>query len=47
MNKYYPREQVHIHIKPLTDIMQDKNMLITSKKGRGKLPLYAPHRYFK
>ena len=39
MNKYYPGEPVHIHMKPLINIMKNKNFLITAKKGKCKLPL--------
>ena len=33
--KYYPGESVHIHIQPLLNIIQDTNMVITTKKGKG------------
>ena len=33
MDKYYPGEQVHIHIQPLINIMQENNWVITFKKG--------------
>ena len=40
MNKYDPVEPINIHIQPLMNIMQEKNRLITTKKGKGKLPLF-------
>ena len=33
MNKYYPGEQVYIHIQPFKKIIKEKNWVITSKKG--------------
>ena len=39
MNKYYPDEMVNIHIQSLINIIQKNNWLITTKKGKGKLPL--------
>ena len=41
MNKYYPSEPVNIHIQTLIDIIQEKNRVITTKKGKGKLPLFC------
>ena len=41
MNKYYPGEPVNIHIQSLINIMQVTNLLITTKKGEGKLPLFC------
>ena len=33
MNKYYPGEPVNIPIQSLINIMQEKNWVITTKKG--------------
>ena len=44
MNKYYTSEPVNIHIKSLIDITQENNRVITTKKGKGKLPLYRGNR---
>ena len=33
MNKYYPGEAVNIHIQSLINIIQDNNLVITTKKG--------------
>ena len=33
MKKYYPVEPVNIHIQPLMHIIQEKNWIITTKKG--------------
>ena len=41
MNKYYPGEPINIHIQPLINIMQENNWVITTKKGKGKLPLFC------
>ena len=41
MNKYYPGEPINIHIQPLINIMQDNNRVITTKKGKGKLPIFC------
>ena len=41
MNKYYPGESVNIHIQSLINIMQDNNRVITTKKGKGRLPLFC------
>ena len=35
MKKYYPGEPVNIYIQSLIHIIQDKNSLITIKKGEG------------
>ena len=40
MNKYYPGEPVNIHKQSLINIIQDKNWVITTKKGKYKLPLF-------
>ena len=40
MNKYYPGRPVNIHIQSLINIIQDNNWIITTKKGKGKLPLF-------
>ena len=39
--KYYPDEPVNIHIQSLINIIQEKNWAITTKKGKGKLPLFC------
>ena len=41
MKKYYPGEPVYIHIQSLINIIQEKNWVITTKKGKGKLPLFC------
>ena len=41
MNKYYTGEPVNIHIQPLINIMQENNMVITTKKGKGKLSFFC------
>ena len=41
MNAYYSHEPVNIHIKPLINIIQENNRVITTKKGNGKLPLFC------
>ena len=38
MKKYYPYEPVNIHIQPLINIIQEENLIITTKRGKGKLP---------
>ena len=40
MNKYYPGEPNNIHIQPLINIMQENKQVITTKKGKGKIPLF-------
>ena len=40
MNEYYTGEPVNIHIQSLMNIMQDNNRVISTKKGKGKLPLF-------
>ena len=35
INIYYPGEPVNIHIQPLINIIQEKNWVITTKKGWG------------
>ena len=40
MKKYYIGEPVNIHIQLLISIIQEKNWVITTKKGKGKLPLF-------
>ena len=39
MNKYYPGEPFNTHIHSLINNMQENNRVITTKKGKGKLPL--------
>ena len=41
MYKYYPDEPVNIHIQSLLNIMLENNWVITTKKGKGKLPLFC------
>ena len=41
MNKYYPGEPVNIYIQSLINIMDDKHLVITTKRGKGKLPLFC------
>ena len=38
--KYYPGEPVNMHIQLLINIIQENNWVITTKKGKGKLPLF-------
>ena len=40
INIYYPGEPVNIHIQSLINIIQENNWVITTKKGKGKLPLF-------
>ena len=35
MNKYHPGEPVNIHIHSIINIIQEKNWVITTKKGQG------------
>ena len=39
--KYYPGEQVNMHIQILINIIQKKNRPIYTKKDKGKLPLFV------
>ena len=39
--KYYPVEPVNMHIQLLINIIQKNNLVITTKKGKGKLPLFC------
>ena len=39
MKKDYPGEPFNIHIQSSINIIQEKNWLITTKKGKVKLPL--------
>ena len=41
MNKYYPGEPVNIHIQSLINIILENNWAITTKKGKGKLPIFC------
>ena len=41
INRYYPDEPVSIDIQSLINIIQEKNSVITTKKGKGKLPLFS------
>ena len=41
MDKYYPDKPVHIHMQSLINIMQEKNWVITNKKGKGELALFC------
>ena len=38
---YYPGEPVNIHMQSLINIIQDNNWGITTKKGKGKFPLFC------
>ena len=40
MNKYDTGEPLNIHIQSFINIMQENNWEITTKKGKGKLPLF-------
>ena len=40
INIYSPGKPVNIHIQSLINIIQDNNRVITTKKGKGKLPLF-------
>ena len=40
MKHYYPGEPVKKLIQSLINIIQEKNWVITTKKGKGKLPLF-------
>ena len=40
-NRYYPDGPVNIHIQQLINIIQDNNRVITTKKRKGKLPLFC------
>ena len=39
MNEYYPGEPFNIHLQSLLNILQEKNRVITTKRGKSKLPL--------
>ena len=41
INIYYPGKPVNIHIQSLINIIQENNRVITTKKGKGKLPLFC------
>ena len=41
INKYYPDEPVFIYMQSLINIMHEKKWVITTKKGKGKLPLFC------
>ena len=41
IHRYYPGEPVNIHMQSLINVVQDNNWLITTKKGKGKLPLFC------
>ena len=40
INIYYPGEPVNIHIQSLINIIQENNWVVTTKKGKGKLPIF-------
>ena len=44
MNEYYPGEPAYIHIKSLINIILENTWVITTKKGKGKLPIYCGNR---
>ena len=39
--KYFLGKPINIHIQSLINIILDNNRLITTKKGKGKLPLFC------
>ena len=41
MKKHYPGEPFNIHLQSLTNIIQGNNWVITTKKVRGKLPIFS------
>ena len=41
INRYYSGEPVNIHIQSLINIILENNWLITTKKGKDKLPLFC------
>ena len=41
MKKYYPGEPVNIHKQSSINIIQKNNWVVTTKKGKGKLPLFC------
>ena len=41
MNKYHRVETFNIHIQSLINIIQKNNWVITTKKVKGKLPLFC------
>ena len=41
MTKYYSGGPVHIYIQSLINIMKEKNCVITTKNGKGKLSLFC------
>ena len=41
INIYYPGEPFNIHIQSIINIIQENNLVITTKKGKGKLPLFC------
>ena len=40
MKKYHPGKPVNIHLQLLINIIQENNWIITTKNGKGKLPLF-------
>ena len=40
INRYHPGEPVNIHIQSLINIIQENIWVITTKKEKGKLPLF-------
>ena len=40
MKNYYPGEPVSIHIQSFINIIKENNRAVTTKKGKGKLPLF-------
>ena len=41
INIYYPVEPVNIHIQSLMNIIQEKNWVITTKKGYGLITIIS------
>ena len=44
INIYDPGGPVNIHIQSIINIIQENNLVITTKKGKGKLPLFRGNR---
>ena len=40
MKKYYPGGIFSIHLQLIINIIQNKNLVVTKKTGKGKLPLF-------
>ena len=44
INIYYLGKPINIHIQSLINMIQENNRVITTKKGKGKLPLFCGNR---